>query len=87
MKLIDQFLLEIAKLQPLEFAALARIVRVNIYDDSKQPKDFTVVFEEILRAFNKLNRSRRKEIIKVLRAANSQEATINANNTENSETN
>lgn len=87
MKLIDQFLLEIAKLQPIEFAALARIVRVNIYDDSKQPKDFTVVFEEILRAFNKLNRSRRKEIIKVLRAANSQEATINANNTENSETN
>lgn len=71
MKEIDNFITLIVNLEPIEFMGLAKVLNVNIYKDEKQsePREFEEVFEEVLEKFDKCNRARKREILKLLKAA------------------
>ena len=97
MKTIDQFIFLIPKLEAVEFMGLARLLKVQVITeddpaaenvkDRFKPREFNEVFEDVLRAFNSQNRSRKREILKLMKASISKEKVKkNAGNTEDTET-
>lgn len=97
MKTIDQFIFLIPKLEAVEFMGLARLLKVQVITeddpaaenvkDRFKPREFSDVFEDVLRAFNSQNRSRKREILKLMKASISKEKVKkNAGNTEDTET-
>ncbi len=72
MKEIDNFINTIAKLEPVEFMGLARVLKVPLFTgggDTREPRDFTDVFEDVLENFSKCKRVRRREILKLVKGA------------------
>lgn len=69
MKLIDKFIVMLPKLEPIEFAGLAKNLKVNLYDNQKNPKDFSVVFEEVISSFNELKPKKQKEFFELVKAS------------------
>ena len=72
MKEIDNFINTIAKLEPVEFMGLARVLKVPLFtgeDETREPRDFTDVFEDVLKNFSKCERVRRREILKLVKGA------------------
>lgn len=69
----------ITKMEPLEFAGLARLLGVSIIEDNPDteaeqkviPRSFTDVFADVMANFNKLGRARQREIIKLVKKSNS----------------
>ena len=69
----------ITEMEPLEFAGLARLLGVVIVEDNPDkeaeqkiiPRSFADVFADIMVKFNKLNRSKKREIIKLVKKSNS----------------
>lgn len=81
MKEIDKFITLLVNLQPVEFMGLARVLKVRLYTDeeTREPREFEDVFAEVLERFNKCNRTRRREIIRLIKAV--LRSTDNASNT------
>lgn len=72
MKEIDSFINTIAKLEPVEFMGLARVLKVPLFTgegEAREPRDFTDVFEDVLENFSKCARPRRREILKLVKDA------------------
>lgn len=79
MSLTEKFFDYIPKLNAVEFTGLARLLKVQLLDevnptaeqtkDRYAPRSFTDVLNDMLNAFEKCDRKRRKEIIKLLKAA------------------
>lgn len=72
MKEIDSFINTIAKLEPVEFMGLARVLKVPLFTgegEEREPRDFTDVFEDVLENFSKCARPRRREILKLVKDA------------------
>lgn len=80
----DNKLLElIAKLEVTEFIGLAKILKVQLVEevspDAAEPseryaaRDFVYVLGDILYAFDKAPRARRREILQILKAASKKE--------------
>ena len=95
MKSNMQLIEMICKMQPIEFAGLARLLGVQILepnpnleseeDKKYQPRSFADVLEDVLAAFEKLNRTRKREIIKLVKQSNSaKRGDKNASTTTNS---
>lgn len=69
----------ITKMEPLEFAGLARLLGVSIVEDNPDkeaekkviPRSFTDVFADVMAKFNGLGRSKKREIIKLIKKSNS----------------
>jgi hypothetical protein len=64
------------KLQAEEFIGLAKILCVHIFDNDNKdekgklaPRQAEEIIEDCLIAFDKLNRAKRREILRVVRAA------------------
>ena len=65
----------ITKMEPLEFAGLARLLGVAIIEDNPDkeaeqkviPRSFTDVFADVMAKFDKLGRARQREIIKLVK--------------------
>ena len=71
----------IPKLDPVGFIGLARLLRVNVVSgDSKEPRKFTEVLEDILKSFDKQSRVRKREILQIVKAYTKKDAS----NTEHS---
>ena len=81
MKEIDKFITLLVNLQPVEFMGLARVLKVRLYtnEEEREPREFEDVFAEVLERFSKCNRTRRREIIRLIKAA--LRSTDNASNT------
>ena len=68
----------ITKMEPLEFAGLARLLGVAIIEDNPDkeaeqkviPRSFTDVFADVMAKFDKLGRARQREIIKLVKKSN-----------------
>jgi hypothetical protein len=71
-KLNSEFLINLAQVELSEFLGIARILKVDLMDDN-EPKTFSSVFEEILEAYSKANRSRRRELLEIVKAATKRE--------------
>lgn len=95
MKSNMQLIEMICKMQPIEFAGLARLLGVQILepnpnleseeDKKYQPRSFADVLADVLAAFEKLNRTRRREIIKLVKQSNlAKRGDKNASTTTNS---
>lgn len=84
LSLTEKFTNEIARTKdPLVFIGIARILNVSLMSE-KDPKNFEDVLVECIEAFDKENRARRKELLKVLKDANKCKENIDADSTENS---
>lgn len=84
----EKFMLEIGKIQdPEVFLGIARILKVKLLDDDMNPKDFSDLFEEVMIGFDGAGRKRKKELLKILRAANKEARIENGDSTKDSEEN
>lgn len=84
LSLTEKFTNEIARTKdPIVFIGIARILNVSLMSE-KDPKNFEDVLVECIEAFDKENRARRKELLKVLKDANKCKENIDADSTENS---
>lgn len=74
MQLMDQ----ITKMEPLEFAGLARLLGVSIVEDNPDkeaekkviPRSFSDVLADVMAKFSGLGRNRKREIIKLVKKSN-----------------
>ena len=74
MQLIDQ----ISKMEPLDFVGLAKLLGVQVIeqnndiDGEKQlnVRNFSDVFADVMAKFNGLNRTRKREILKLVKKSN-----------------
>lgn len=72
-KLNSEFLINLAQVELSEFLGIAKILKVDLMMDDNEPKAFSSVFEEILEAYSKANRSRRRELLEIVKAATKRE--------------
>ena len=88
MKNTEKLMRLIVDMRPVEFMGLARLLGAPVMEevnpdatDPKErykPKSFTDVFEEVLRRFDKLNRSRKREILRLIEKSNKTKGEIDA---------
>lgn len=84
LSLTEKFTNEIARTKdPLVFIGIARVLNVSLMSE-KEPKNFEDVLVECIEAFDKENRARRKELLKILKDANKYKENIDAYCTKNS---
>ena len=75
MKANDTFLMLIPKLEVTEFIGLAKILKVRLIDEVKDSEEryvarsFADVFEDMVRAFDSAPRTRKREILQLVKAA------------------
>lgn len=95
----NQKLMElIAEMQPIEFAGLARLFNVSIVQkkqdvddaaelkDQYEPRSFADVLGDVMSHFSKMNRERKREILKLVKKSNAaHRGERDASNTENLE--
>ena len=86
----------IPKLSAVEFAGLARVLKVKLYSEEKDenghfiPRPFTDVLNNIMENFEKQDRTRKREILQVVKKAvkkplwhSSAEENVNASDSKN----
>lgn len=82
MKLTSKFIQIIPKMEPVTFAAVAKLLGVPTVSDDKEPRQFTDVFEEVIQKFDAKDRSFKRELIRIIKKANSyKESDPNAGDT------
>lgn len=69
--LTQKFIKEIANIKsPEVFLGVARILKVQLMEDKETPYDFVKIFSNTVEAFDKADRARKKELLKILVQAN-----------------
>ena len=63
-----QFMREVAKLEFTEFLGVARILKVKLTNEDGSGKEFVDVFEELIKNFNDSSRSRRRELLNIIKS-------------------
>lgn len=67
----DKFMEEISRIKEAEiFIGIARLLSTQLLEEKDKPKDFTVLFQEVMEKFRQLERKRKKEFIQILKNAN-----------------
>ena len=71
-KNLEKFMLEISKLEPIEFLGLTKIFNIDLFDDKeeKNPREFEIILSEILDKYISLSRKQRRTIMKLIKSAN-----------------
>ena len=69
---LEKFMLEISKLQPIEFLGLTKIFNISLFEDENNEKarSFEILFSEILDKYISLSRKQRRTIMKLIKTAN-----------------
>ena len=80
--LTQKFIKEIANIKsPEVFLGVARILKVQLMEDQETPYDFVKIFSDTVEAFDKADRARKKELLKILVRANQyKECDMNGDN-------
>ena len=84
--LTQKFIKEIANIKsPEVFLGVARILKVQLMEDKETPYDFVKIFSDTIEAFDKADRARKKELLKILvRAKQYRACDVNGNSSQNS---
>ena len=73
----ERLLLEIMKLEPIEFLGICKILGVKVYDEETvegaKPRDFYDLWEDVCDAIDGMNRTRRRNLSRLVRTANKKE--------------
>lgn len=69
---LEKLMLEISKLEPIEFLGVAKIFNIELFEDGKdkKPRNFEIVLSEILDKYISLSRKQRRTIMKLIKSAN-----------------
>lgn len=67
---IDEFIHLVAKLEPVEFIGLCKVLCVKVLGEEKQPRKFEELINDIIDNFTSTGRTQRREVLRVLRAVN-----------------
>ena len=67
---VDKIAVELIMLQPEEFIGVARMANVKLVDEQGAARDFTQIWADLIDAIHQMNRRKRKNLLKLLRAAN-----------------
>lgn len=100
MKPVEKLLLMIPHMKTIEFAGLARVLKVKLIEENKDstseedkyvPRNFTDVLDNVLQNFEQLNRSQKREVLNLIKASNKvtdaeMEEMINAYNSKHTNT-
>lgn len=71
MDLDERFIYELSKIkQPEVFIGVARILQVKLVNEDGESRDFDEIFNDVLNAYSAADRRRRRELFKILKAAN-----------------
>lgn len=73
MKDIDKLIQIIPKLELMDFIGLARLLRIELVekkDDKLEPRDFTDVLDDTLKAYQSASRDKKREILRIVKKAN-----------------
>ena len=66
----EDFLTEISKLEAVTFLGLARYFKIDLLDAEENPKTFSMLLEEVLKRFCALNRTQKRQIMRLVKNAN-----------------
>lgn len=66
-KKIKSFIYAIPKLTAIEFIGICNLFKVKILDEDANPRDFGDLLEECIDVFEHLNKTKKKEILKLLK--------------------
>jgi hypothetical protein len=68
----QKFLLQVSKLDALEFLGLVRIFNIEIFkdDEKKTPREFEELLSDVLDMYVKLDRKQRRTIMKTIKLSN-----------------
>ena len=70
----EQLLLEMIKLEPVEFFGVCKILGVSLYEgEAKIPRDFYSIWDEICDVVEGMNRTRRRNLAKLIYPATKKE--------------
>ena len=65
-----KFMNEVVKLDIAEFFGVARILKVKLINENGEIREFADVFADLMAAYDCADKSRKKELLKILKAAN-----------------
>lgn len=69
---MEKFLIQLSKLEPVEFIGVAHLCGAHLLqEDNKTPRDFADILRDILDKYETLNRKKRRELEKILAQSNS----------------
>lgn len=65
-----KFMMELTKLEITEFIGVARLLNVKVLkEDNETARNFVDVFSDIVDSYDKLGRSARRNLMKIVKAA------------------
>lgn len=72
----EKLLMEIIKLDPVQFLGICKILGIDIYEkkgEEDTPRDFCSLWEDLCDALGEMNKLRRRNLSKLVHAANKKE--------------
>ena len=57
-------------LEAVEFLGLCKFLGVKLMEDSKTPRDFADLLNDLMEKFQNLNRTRQRELLQILKKVN-----------------
>lgn len=71
-KELEKFIIQLSKLNPIEFMGISKIFNIELYEDGdkKKPRKFEVILSEILDKYVSLTPRRRKNMMNLVKSAN-----------------
>ena len=57
-------------LEAVEFLGLCKFLGVKLMEDSKSPRDFADLLNELMEKFQNLNHTRQRELLQILKKVN-----------------
>jgi hypothetical protein len=71
-KELEKFIIQLSKLNPIEFMGISKIFNIELYEDEekKKPRKFEVILSEILDKYISLTPRRRKNMMNLVKSAN-----------------
>lgn len=67
--LTEKIIRDLIKLEPAEFLGVCTVVDVRPLDEDGNPKDFEVLWSEVVDKIDELNRVRKRNLYSLVRAA------------------
>ena len=70
---MEKFLMQVSKLEPIEFIGLANLFGADLLEeDKKTPRDFADILRDVISKYETLERKKKREVDRLLKTINSE---------------